>query len=348
MTDVTEFLKEKKEGELKSLYFITGAENYLIDTAVKAVAADPAFGDAHFNVSRFDRNSQRDEIEEAVFKAPFFSDRRLVIVKDCQYFASAGAKEREKLIAVLDDIPETAAVIFTFFGADDQRKSDSLKPAKIDKRNALYKKLMKDAFLIAADPLGPDVLKKWLISSARKQGVRLTSMTADLMLGICDNSMYGLLSEIDKLKNTGIPEPGYDDIIDTVSHTTDYNIFVIQDSMYRRQYKKAFDVIDQVWAEERSFIGLTAALAGRFRLLYMAKRALMAGSSQYKAEESLIKIGGAAPYPAKLAVKEARQFSDEALEKSFRLILEQDIKQKSEVISPEDFKLFILRLYRGL
>ena len=348
MTDVTGFIKERKNGELKSLYFIMGAENYLIDAAVKAVAADPAFGDAGFNVSRFDKTSQRDEIEEAVFKAPFFSDRRLVIVKDCQYFASAGAKEREKLIAVLDDIPETTTVIFTFFGTDDLRKAESLKVTRIDKRNALYKKLMKDAFLITADPLGPDVLKKWLISSAKKQGVRLTSVTADRMLAICDSSMYGLLSEIDKLRNTGIPEPGYDDITDTVSHTTDYNIFVIQDSMYKRQYKKAFDVIDQVWADDRSFIGLTSALAGKFRLLYMAKRALMAGSSQYKAEESLIKIGGAAPYPAKLAVREAGQFPLEALEKSFRLILEQDIKQKSEVISPEDFKVFMLRLYRGL
>ncbi len=348
MTDVTGFLKEKKEGELKSLYFITGAENYLIDAAVKAVAADPAFGDGSFNVSRFDRNSQRDEIEEAVFKAPFLSDRRLVIVKDCQYFASAGAKEREKLIAVLDDIPETATVIFTFLGTDDLRTADLYQVPKIDKRNGLYKKLMKDAFVITAEPLTAQVLKRWLISSARKNGVRLTSVTSDLMLGICDNGMYSLLSEIDKLKNTGIPEPGYDDITETVSHTTDFNLFMIQDHMMKRQYDKAFKIIDQVWEDERNFIGLTSALAGKFRLLYMAKRALMAGSSQYKAEESLIKIGGAAPYPAKLAVREAGQFSDEALEKSFRLILEQDIKQKSEVISPEDFKLFILRLYRGL
>ena len=175
MTDVTGFIKERKNGELKSLYFILGAENYLIDAAVKAVAADPAFGDAGFNVSRFDKTSQRDEIEEAVFKAPFFSDRRLVIVKDCQYFASAGAKEREKLIAVLDDIPETTTVIFTFFGTDDPRKAESLKVTRIDKRNALYKKLMKDAFLITADPLGPDILKKWLILLGIKYSGNLLS-----------------------------------------------------------------------------------------------------------------------------------------------------------------------------
>ena len=347
--EVLDFTRKSKEYSAERLFFVYGSESYLIDIACKQITANAGIELPELNHTKLESDAAADEIIDNALRAPMFSEKRLVHIKNRELFADGKSAALKELCDLLGDIPETTVLLFSFHGSDDQKILDrtQMPLQKLDKRKSLYKTLTEKAFIITANPLSEAMLRTWILSTAKKKGLILNNQTVDFLSYICAPDMYSIMNELDKLASLGIPEPSADDILSICSHTTEYSIFLFHDYMIAKNYEKAFDLLQTIYTEEKSFIGLTASLSNKFRLMYMAKSSLNLGYSAQTAADQLSKKAGIKAYPARLAVQECRGFTLENLKRSFKLLLDYDISQKSST-TPEDFRIFSLKLYTGI
>lgn len=346
--EVLDFTRNIKKYADERLFFVYGTESYLIDTACQLIYENCGLELPEFNYTKLEDGAASSQIIENAGKAPVFAEKTLLHIKNSELFEGKAA-EQKALIDFLDEIPETSIVIFSFWGSDDAKliERSSIPLKKLDKRKALYKALCEKAFIVAANPLPPQTLRAWVLSTAKKKGLKLDPRDADFLSYICAPDMYSIMNELDKLKALGKEAPDAEDISSIASHTTEYSVFMFHDLMMKKDYNAAFELLHTIETEEKNFVGLVASLASKFRLMYMAKSSLSLGYSQAEAARQITEKTGTKPYPAKLAAQECKSFSLEALRRSFRLLLDYDITQKSST-SPEDFRIFALKLYSGL
>lgn len=110
---------ERRKGEMKELIY--GEETYLLDKAVEASIA--GIETPEMNVTRFDEEYDVSVVEQVCFTAPFFADRRAVVLRLPEL------KADDELKKLVQKIPENVVFIIA---AD-----------KVDKRSALFKAFQK-------------------------------------------------------------------------------------------------------------------------------------------------------------------------------------------------------------
>ena len=156
--------------------------------------------------------------------------------------------------------------------------------------------------------------------------------------------MKQLIAEIDKLAALGKMEISTDDVLKCASRSTGYDVFLLHDYMMKKKVDEAFALLKSVYEAEKTYIPLLALLAGKFRNMYIAARALKAGKSIGGAADEIVRITKSHPYPAKLAVSECRSFSYKCLKNSFKLLSDYEFALKTGGVC-DDIETFMLKLY---
>ena len=114
-----------KSGKFKRVYLIYGEESFLVKEYENKLKESiiPA-GAETMNLSVFDgKGFSGKEISEAIDTMPFFSEYRLVIVRDSGLFTTGRKDDTDLLAEYVKSIPDTSVLVFC--------------NEKVDKRNAL-------------------------------------------------------------------------------------------------------------------------------------------------------------------------------------------------------------------
>lgn len=188
-----ELASELMEKKQRSLYVMTGEEEYLIDRAVSALSRNcvaKGFEEIDsYTADYASTNLSPDQFYELVATPPFMSERRFLVFKNTGLFSAKSPDNPEltaKYVKILADIPSFVCVVMI--------------EEKIDKRKkALLEAAAKSGLLVQVDRQSPDSLCKWIVSTLARKGIKITQDAANSMIDRTESKMRVISSEIEKV-----------------------------------------------------------------------------------------------------------------------------------------------------
>lgn len=290
MPEITEqdLKKQIKEKAFASLYVLYGDEAYLKSFyagRICALAVEDALRD--FNFHRFEGKSiDFDSLTDAVEAIPMMSARTCVLLKDIPV-DTLNAADRDRLTAILKDIPNTCTVVLWMDTVDvDARKNA--------KWRAFLKELHSVACLVPLDKRGRGDLVRLLRSGAAKRGCEMRPENAEYLVSLVGDDLTMLLQELEKLcayKMTG--EITASDIDALAIRTVDAVVFDLSKAIFRGEGAKAFSILNTLLRQKTEPVLILGALNACYVDIYRAKVFKLSGGRaedaaacfQYKGKE---------------------------------------------------------------
>lgn len=319
---------------LKKTYLFFGHEKYLIEQYLDKMIekyVDPGYKD--FNLIIVDgEKSTLDEILDTCETMPFFSESKIVIVKNIQYFRSKknnlSKAEEQRLLDYFDNPSETTNLFM-------------ISNTPVDLRKKITKSVKKVGGLIEFSRLDSSIFSKWMhkkINNLDKiingnelrhlvdRMAYLDKNTSKNLLDV-DNEIQMICSSLGERKEISI-----EDIDKYVKKPLAANIFDLVDAVGQKKVDKALKTMNKLLNDGEPIQIIFSMICRQFRLL---KKIKMLASEGYN-QSSIAKLIGVHPYSVKTIMRQISAFD----EKTLSLILEKcsdlDYKSKSTSI---DFRL---------
>ena len=339
MSEITEAgLREQlAAGSFSRVYLIAGEEKYLVRRAAGRLikkAESEAFPE--FNSHAFTNDSEVDSISDAAQAAPFFAEHKWVAVSDFDVDEKNSA-ELQKLYELLDETPDTTSLVFwyptlDFDGKKSKKWKDFLKAAG-----------ERGSVLLCGRRTGAE-LQKMLLREAEKAGLTLSRQNANRILEYAGQDVNTLLHEMEKLcayalgqaAETPLQEKRPAEITaemieELVPKTMETKVFLMSDALVAGNYEKAYQLLDQLFAQNEEPISILAALSSAYVDMYRVRAALESGLPAAAAKE--YDNYQNREFRLRNAERNVRRMKPEVLRKSLDLLLEADMALKGSRLS---------------
>lgn len=317
-------LQEINNKKIQPVYCLYGAETYLMDQVVKTLKdaiVEPAYAD--FNEQVLDGSKLLiDDAVNAFETLPFFSEKRLVVVKQVPWFgttkSSLSELDEEKLMTYLENPCPSTVVVLLCDG--------------VDKRKKAGKFLQKNGMLFEFGKLEEAELKKILLGKLNNLGCRISSENLQLciyLLGYLekdsDRDLYEILSQLERVASASGGEIDKALLMRMLEKPLDTNIFAYMDAVSDGKTLDAVRIKQQLLSEDFNEIQINAMLFKHFRNLYKTCLWLNKG---YNATVIAEKIG-VHPFSAKKYASQCRHFKEEYLKQVVIDLAELDYRMKT-------------------
>ena len=276
-------------------------------------------------------------LAETAEAMPMLAERTLIAVTDWDLF-KLGEDQREKLIALLEDLPRYCCVVFVY---------DTLEY----KLNRTLKKLCKalDTYVEAVEfPASSSAdLLPWIARRFKALGKEIDRTAAEYLIFTCGGLMTGLVPEIEKIaayaKGKTVTQADIDAVADPVLSA---EVFKLSDAVLQGDYDRAASILGDLLKMQTEPIMILAALGSQLRRIWTARIALDGGRDRYWLMELW---GMKSDYPAKLLLSAARRTTAEWCAQAVRQCQVLDRRMKSErgADSAGELKLLLVRLAAG-
>lgn len=326
-------IREKKP---ERLYVFFGEETFLLEHylgQLKKLLLDPlteSFNYHRFNTETFDLTA----FSEAVENLPMMAENTLVQVEDIDLFKLNEA-DRERMAAVLSDIPEYCTVVFVYTAC----------PWKPDKRmKKLWESIDGSGLVVEFAKQDQRDLIAWLTRHFSAHQKRISTELCAYLIDITDGTMTALLGEIEKI----CAYSGSDTIcradIDAVTEPVlDAVVFQMTDLLSAGRYDEALQKLQQLLKLQQEPLAILGAVGSHFRRLGAARTLL----DNRKTSADLQKLCGMPDYPARKTMEAARRFSASFCQRANELVVETDYKIKTSYDDPQRLlELLLLSIAR--
>lgn len=323
---------------ISPVYLFHGEETYLRDRYLDRFMSLVPEEVRDFNIDIFDgRRVSLETVVNTASTLPFMAERRLVIVKNADYFGTrrkgknsngeeqeeteeTGEKEEKSgnaqgvddaLIRYLEAPPASACLIFC---AD-----------AVDRKRRVYKAIEKNGQVVEFAPLKGRDLNRWIERRAGTLGKAIEPAAVAGLVTAVGNDLRQINTELEKLacyaqteKITGA------DVEYMVSKTAELSIFEMVDAVGERKYKKAIKMAREMVFLGQPVVRILFMVARQFRLIIRARSLLEAGCSDKQAAGQL----QVHPYVAQKCIRQAKNFTLAELKAAMEKILltDADIK----------------------
>ncbi|MGI6664664.1 MAG: DNA polymerase III subunit delta [Christensenellaceae bacterium] len=302
----SEFLKKIKSLDLPHIYLIIGEEAYMADRVKEALYASFGMQNEGLNETIYREKMTREALQQACLQAPAFSPVRMVYIEEVDI-----SDPTLMMDSLLPMIPKETIVLLRYVKQPDMRK-------------AVYKKAREMSMVIEAEAPKGNALVTWVISTAKKEGIALTKQLAEILLEITGSDMYTIQNEIKKIKQNGIAAPTLTDLKTLLSTTTEYDVFQFHNDMMDKNYLAALEIFEKIKKSRSELIRFIGLLVSKFTPMYMARMCLDAGWNDAKTAAALVERTRMKPYPARLAVRDAKPFSEQQLKAAIGMLQDMD------------------------
>ncbi|MFZ5965590.1 MAG: DNA polymerase III subunit delta [Bacillota bacterium] len=325
--DYKEVIAALKNDQLSNLYLFYGNETYLIEHTlhtIKEKLLDPHFLDLNYQVMD-GKEITIGELMNACETLPFMGDKRMLIIKDSEYFTNKrkgiSEEEEERLISYLADIPETTYLFFQQFDEIDKRK-------KTTKAVGQHGKVVEFSKLTGKDA------SKWVQKTFGKYGKTIDDGNISYFLEITgyldrnsNKSLKDLENEIVKLVHyvddrKAVKE---EDISSIAVKTLDNDIFLLVESIGEKNGDKSLALLNDMLIGGESEIKILFMITRQFRYLYQMK---LLEAQGYTAMAIAPKLG-IQQFVVKKYIRQAMNFDVNTLRKALEecLLTDSQIKK---------------------
>ena len=330
------FKADLSAGEVGCAYIFYGEESYLREYYLgelrKNLVPD---GFEEFNYHRLEgKDLTAQALTEMAEAMPMLSERTLIVVTDFDIF-KLGEEQREKLIALLEDIPPYCCLVFVY-------DTVAYKP------NKTMKKLCKAIgdYVQAVEFRAQDSsdLVAWIARRFRALDKEIDRQTAEYLIFTCGGLMTGLVPEISKIaayaKGKSITQKDIDDVADPVLSA---EVFKLSDAVLQGNYDLAASILGDLLKMQTEPIMILAALGSQLRRIYTARLAIDSGKDKYWLME-LWEMKS--DYPAKLLLNAAKRTTADWCADAVKMcqVLDRRIKSEKGIDAVGELKLLLVRL----
>lgn len=317
----------------RSLYLIAGEEKYLVKRSA-ARLVKKAGGEAfpEFNLNEFSAEATVDAIADAAVALPFFAEHKCVVVSDFDV-ESLNAADTKKLSELLDSVPETTSLVFSYPTLDFDAK-----------RGAKWKKFLKElethgGAIVFCERRSQSDLVRLAIREAEKTRVALSRQNAQRVVDYAGPDVTRLLGEMEKLCAFALgsaaeqvqPEITAQMIETLVPKTTETTVFLMANALVAGNYEKAYALLDALFVQGEEPVAILGALSVSFVDICRVRTALESGLPATAAAQYGDYQGR--EFRLRNAEKTARNISPERLYESMQLLLETDSALKGSRLS---------------
>ena len=282
-----------KNKEFKPVYLLYGSEDYLKKQYKQKLKAALLNDGDEMNYAYFEgKNIEVDKLIGFANTLPFFAERRVVVVENSGLFKSAS-----DLADYLPDMPDTTTKVFV--------------ENEVDKRNKLYKAVLKLGIVSEMNGMDERSLKIWVASRLKNDGKRITEQTVDYFLSKTGSDMETINSELEKLicyalDKEVIAEEDVDAVV-TVQITN--QIFAMIDAIGNKKQKVALELYYDLLALKEKPMTVLFLITRHFNNLLQVKELF---ALRYD-NGSIAKKIGVPPFAVGKYVAQGKNFSKEIL-----------------------------------
>lgn len=323
-------------GTIGNAYVFYGEESYLREYylgELRKKLVPPGF--ETFNCHALEgKDLTAQQLAEIAEAMPMMAERTMISVTDWDLF-KLGEDQREKLIALLEDLPPYCCVVFVYDTLD-------YKPNRTMKK--LCKALETHAEAVEFQVASSADLLPWIARRFKALGKTIDRQTAEYLVFTCGALMTGLVPEIEKIaayaKGGAVTQADVDAVADPVLSA---EVFKLSDAVLQGRYDQAASILGDLLKMQTEPIMILAALGSQLRRIWTARLALDNGRDRYWLMELW---GMKSDYPAKLLLNAARRTTPEWCAQAVRRCQVLDRRMKSErgVDSAGELKLLLVQL----
>lgn len=252
-------IKNIKEGQYDPIYFLHGEEPYFIDKVIEVAEQILPESEKAFNeVIIYGKGTDFKQVVDQCSQYPMMSPRRVVILKEAQSMDSF-----DKLLKYVER-PNPMTSLFIGY------------KKRIDGRKKIFSTLKKQSRVLQSDKIRDYQVAQWISGYVKSHKRLIHPDNAQRLADLLGTNLSKVINEIDKLMVT-TPEGGeisFDQIIENVGLSKDFNVFELQNALTRKDISKAF-LIGQYFGanpKENPIPLVLANLYGYFSKVYIAKK----------------------------------------------------------------------------
>ena len=330
------FKADLSAGTVGCAYIFYGEESYLREYYLGELRKKlvPA-GFEEFNYHRLEgKDLTVQALTEMVEAMPMLSERTLIVVTDFDIF-KLGEEQREKLVALLEDIPPYCCLVFVY-------DTVAYKPNKTMKK--LCKAIGDHVQAVEFRAQDSNDLIAWIARRFRALDKEIDRQTAEYLIFTCGGLMTGLVPEISKIaayaKGKAITQKDIDDVADPVLSA---EVFKLSDAVLQGNYDLAASILGDLLKMQTEPIMILAALGSQLRRIYTARLAIDSGKDKYWLMELW---DMKSDYPAKLLLSAAKRTTADWCADVVKMcqVLDRRMKSEKGIDAAGELKLLLVRL----
>ena len=270
---------------------------------------------------------------------PFMGEKRLVVAKNPSFLTAEKKKDKtEHNLGSLEEYIAQPAPYSVFV---------LLAPyEKLDERKKLTKLLKKHAQMVEAKELNGRETADFIAGLAKSEGKLIEREAAEELVILCNASLSAIAQEVKKL-STYIGDRdsiALEDVKKLVARGLEQNIFELINKVVNRKRTEALQIFYDLLKQNEEPIKMMALIANQFRLLMQTKYFSQQGYGQKQIATNL-KVH---PFRVKLAIDQARLFSEEELKSIIEHLAVMDYEMKTGKKDKQLLlELFLLKLLQS-
>ena len=304
-------LKEIRNKKFEKIYFLHGEEPYFIDVLTKAIQ-DNALEESErdFNQSiLYGKDAEVLSLISELKSYPMMAERRLVILKEAQYF-----KAIEQLESYLEN-PVTSTIFVICY-----------KYKTFDARKKTLKNALKNGVVFKSEKVKEYQLAEWIQQNVKSSGYEMTSKACMLMVESLGNDLGRIVKELEKLavlieKGTTINDKH---IEENIGISKDYNVFELTNAVANKDNLKALKIVDYFEHNPKA-ADLVFVISNLFKFFSQIMRIHFLPN---KSREAVAQALGVHPFVAGELTNAKNKYDPRKIAANITLIHEYDLKSK--------------------
>ena len=304
-------LKEIRNKKFEKIYFLHGEEPYFIDVLTKAIQ-DNALEESErdFNQSiLYGKDAEILSLISELKSYPMMAERRLVILKEAQYF-----KAIEQLESYLENPANSTIFVICY------------KYKTFDARKKTLKNALKNGVVFKSEKVKEYQLAEWIQQYIKTTGYELTSKACMLLIESLGNDLGRIVKELEKLavlieKGTIINE---NHIEENIGISKDYNVFGLTNAVANKDNLKALKIVDYFEHNPKA-ADLVFVISNLFKFFSQIMRIHFLPN---KSREAVAQALGVHPFVAGELTNAKNKYDPRKIAANIALIHEYDLKSK--------------------
>lgn len=303
---------EKKQ--FKKAYLMFGEEDYL-KNVYKKMMVDAVTEGNEMNVAYYDGvKIDLDDVIENAKSAPFFAEKKIIVIENSSLFGSEG----EKLAECLGELPESTIILFV------QRN--------VDKRTRLYKAINEHGYVCEMKRQSDNDVAVWaakILANAKK---KIKKADMDYLLANVGTDMEVLSKEIEKLICYCIDRDVVtkEDIDEVCTKQLSVRIFDLMDAVSVKNQKEALDCYYELITDKNEPHSVLRMISRQFNILLQAKDLMGRGMNKF----DMMKAMGQQEFVVRKSMAQCKNFSIKNLKDGLEESLKTEEAIKTGMIDP--------------
>lgn len=312
---------------LSPVYLFYGEETYLRDRILERFKGMVPEGIRDFNLDIVDgRDTGVEAIVNMAETLPFLADKRVVLVKDADFFKARRKSMSETGEEKAEKANSTDDILLKYLENPANTTCLILCTESVDKKRKIFKAIEKNGQVVEFALLKGQELNDWIDRRARKLGKVIEQAAMAGLVTAVGNNLQQLNTELEKLSCYSATEKiSAADVGLMVSKTAELSIFELIDAVADRNYKRAVKMARETVFLGEPVIRILFMVARQFRLITQVKGFQEAGNTD-KQVAGLLQVH---PFVAQKCIKQARNFTMQEALAAMEKILGTDLDIKS-------------------